>query len=107
MTRNYAYSFAWNASAGIVSARLAAGAAETKDLPPEEIIQRFAAKEAEFAKARENYTYRQSRQDSGAYAERRGRRASTKWCPTSSFPPTGSGRKKWCARPMSTLQLIC
>ena len=39
---------------------LAATAAETKDLPPEEIIKRFAAKEAEFAKARENYTYRQS-----------------------------------------------
>ena len=37
-----------------------ANAAETKDLPPEEIIRRFAAKEAEFAKARENYTYRQS-----------------------------------------------
>ena len=34
--------------------------AETKDLPPEEIIRRFSAKEAEFAKARENYTYRQS-----------------------------------------------
>jgi len=39
---------------------LAAKAAETKDLAPEEIIKRFAAKEAEFAKARENYTYRQS-----------------------------------------------
>jgi hypothetical protein len=30
------------------------------DLPPEEIIQKFAAKEAEFRKARENYTYKQS-----------------------------------------------
>src|SRR5437867_2793237 len=30
------------------------------DLPPEEIIRKFAAKEAEFAKARENYTYRQT-----------------------------------------------
>src|SRR6267154_4851090 len=30
------------------------------DLPPEEIIKKFAAKEAEFRKARENYTYRQS-----------------------------------------------
>jgi len=38
----------------------AAIAAETKDLPPEEIIRKFAAKEAEFAKARENYTYRQT-----------------------------------------------
>src|SRR5258705_5725430 len=34
--------------------------ADDKDLPPEEIIRRFAAKEAEFAKARENYTYRQT-----------------------------------------------
>jgi hypothetical protein len=30
------------------------------DVAPEEIIRRFAAKEAEFAKARENYTYRQT-----------------------------------------------
>ncbi|MES1261028.1 MAG: hypothetical protein ABUS49_04760 [Acidobacteriota bacterium] len=30
------------------------------DLSPDEIIRRFAAKEAEFRKARENYTYRQS-----------------------------------------------
>ena len=37
----------------------AAAAEEPKDLPPDVIIQRFAAKEAEFAKARENYTYRQ------------------------------------------------
>lgn len=30
------------------------------DLPPEEVIQKFAAKEAQFRKAREDYTYRQS-----------------------------------------------
>jgi hypothetical protein len=30
-----------------------------KDVTPEEIIKRFAAKEAEFAKARDQYTYRQ------------------------------------------------
>src|SRR5579864_500901 len=30
-----------------------------KDTTPDEIIKRFAAKETEFAKARENYTYRQ------------------------------------------------
>jgi hypothetical protein len=33
---------------------------EPKDVQPEEIIKKFAAKEAEFAKARENYTYKQS-----------------------------------------------
>jgi hypothetical protein len=30
------------------------------DLAPDQVIQKFAAKEAEFRKARENYTYRQS-----------------------------------------------
>jgi hypothetical protein len=30
------------------------------DLAPQEVIQKFAAKEAEFRKARENYTYKQS-----------------------------------------------
>src|SRR5712692_1148397 len=45
---------------GLCLCGLAARAAETKDMPPEEIIRKFAAKEAEFAKARENYTYRQS-----------------------------------------------
>ncbi len=34
--------------------------APAADLPPEEIIQKFAAKEAQFRKAREDYTYRQS-----------------------------------------------
>jgi outer membrane lipoprotein-sorting protein len=34
--------------------------AAAADLAPEEIIQKFAAKEAAFRKARENYTYRQS-----------------------------------------------
>src|SRR5438045_4297708 len=33
---------------------------EPKDIQPEEVIKKFAAKEAEFAKARENYTYRQN-----------------------------------------------
>src|ERR1700757_5538806 len=33
--------------------------APPKDATPEEIIQRFAAKETEFAKARDQYTYRQ------------------------------------------------
>ncbi len=38
-----------------------AWAGETaKDVNPDEIIKKFAAKEAEFARARENYTYRQT-----------------------------------------------
>jgi hypothetical protein len=46
----------------IVCCVLASGAAAAiaADLPPSEVIQKFAAKEAEFRKARENYTYRQS-----------------------------------------------
>ncbi|MBK9167942.1 MAG: hypothetical protein IPM24_10805 [Bryobacterales bacterium] len=35
-------------------------ASEPKEIDPEEIIAKFAAKEAEFARARENYTYRQT-----------------------------------------------
>ena len=38
----------------------AAASALAADLAPDEIIQKFAAKEAEFRKARENYTYKQS-----------------------------------------------
>src|SRR5580693_1671695 len=34
--------------------------AAAADLAPEVVIRKFAAKEAEFRKARENYTYRQS-----------------------------------------------
>src|SRR3989442_13646013 len=45
---------------GLLVPALCLWGAETKDVPPEEIIRKFAAKEAEFAKARENYTYRQS-----------------------------------------------
>jgi hypothetical protein len=37
-----------------------AASAFPADLPPEQVIQKFAAKESEFRKARENYTYRQS-----------------------------------------------
>ena len=44
----------------ILLSGVAAWAEQPKDLPPEEIIRKFAAKEAEFSKARENYTYRQS-----------------------------------------------
>src|SRR5438874_11915721 len=39
---------------------IAAGAALGAEPSPDEIIQKFAAKEAEFRKARESYTYKQS-----------------------------------------------
>ena len=47
----------------LLTALSAAGWASGPDLTPaeaQEVIRKFAAKEAEFAKARENYTYRQS-----------------------------------------------
>jgi hypothetical protein len=49
----------------VLSATLAvltvpAWAADAKDANPDEIIQKFAAKEAEFSRARENYVYRQT-----------------------------------------------
>ena len=47
-------------SAGLLVSGFAARADEATDPNPEEIIQKFAAKEAEFAKARERYTYRQT-----------------------------------------------
>jgi hypothetical protein len=47
------------ASLALLSAPVRAEEVKT-DPNPEEIIQKFAAKEAEFAKARENYTYRQT-----------------------------------------------
>ncbi len=53
MRKNLALSFAALALAGATPILAA-------DLPPEEVIQKFAAKEAEFRKAREAYTYKQS-----------------------------------------------
>ncbi len=47
-------------SALVATLAAAAPPLPAADPPPDEIIQKFAAKEAEFRKARENYTYRQS-----------------------------------------------
>ena len=44
----------------LMAAAASNGAEAGKDPDPQTIIQRFAAKEAEFAKAREAYTYRQT-----------------------------------------------
>src|SRR5215813_1544993 len=45
---------------GVVLAAVAAPGWSAGDVPVDEIIRKFAAKEAEFAQARSNYTYRQS-----------------------------------------------
>jgi hypothetical protein len=84
---------------------LAATAAETKDLAPEEIIKRFAAKEAEFAKARENYTYRQSLKiqeltPSGAV------QGQHEMVSDIIFSPEGKRTEKVVRAPVSTLHLL-
>ena len=79
--------------------------AETEGRQSDEIIQKFAAKEAEFAKARENYTYRQSREDSGTRRRaERYRRQVGDGRPTSFSRPTASAPRKWCAPRCRTLQ---
>jgi len=63
----------------------------------DDIVQKFAAKEAQFAKAREVYTYRQTARiqeldDSGAITGR------WKPSPTSYSAPKASARNTWSAR---------
>ena len=72
---------------------------------PDEIIQKFAAKEAEFAKARENYTYRQTVKiqeldEPAPYA------ASTEMVEDIIFSPEGKRTEKVVRAPVSTLQAI-
>jgi hypothetical protein len=53
-------SFVFSAVIAALALPVWAADADTKDVNPQEIIQKFAAKEAEFREARNNYTYRQS-----------------------------------------------
>jgi hypothetical protein len=90
---------------GLFLIGLPAGAAETKDLPPDEVIRRFAAKEAEFAKARENYTYRQSLKiqelsPSGAV------QGQHEMVSDIIFSPEGKRTEKVVRAPVSTLHLL-
>ena len=55
-----AASIAVLATAGLARAQKPSVAATAPSIPVEEIIQKFAAKETEFARARDNYTYRQT-----------------------------------------------
>jgi hypothetical protein len=80
--------------------------ADTKDVNPDEIIHKFAAKEAEFSQARNNYTYRQSVKiqelDSGGNA------TAGKWEEVSDiiFSPEGRRAEKVRYAPVTTLQRI-
>jgi hypothetical protein len=81
-------------------------AADAPKVNPDEIIQKFAAKEAEFAQARNNYTYRQSVKiqelDAG------GNPTAGKWEEVSDiiFSPEGKRAEKVVYAPVTTLQRI-
>ena len=80
------------------AALLAADSQDLTQAQADDVIQKFAAKEAAFARARENYAYRQTaRIQTSTRAEIRpdgGSRSRT-----SSFQRTGSVRSAWCALP--------
>ncbi len=94
----------------LVAAAAPVWAADTKapsagDVDPEQIIQRFAAKEAEFARARENYTYRQTVKiqeldDSGAVLGR------YEIVEDIIFSPDGKRTEKVVRAPVSTLSRL-
>jgi hypothetical protein len=81
-------------------------AADTDKVNADDIIQKFAAKEAEFQQARNNYTYRQSvkiqEMDAG------GNPTSGKWEEVSDiiFSPEGKRAEKVRYAPVATLQRI-
>ena len=71
-----------------------AGCPRGRTFRPEEIIQKFAAKEAEFRKARENYTYRQSVKMEELDGERQPSRASGKIVSDIIFGPNKQREEK-------------
>jgi hypothetical protein len=75
----------------------------TTEANPEEIIQKFAAKEAEFAKARGNYTYRQTVriQELDSAGSVRGRHEMVS---DIIFTPSGTRTERVVHAPVSTLQ---
>ena len=79
---------------------------ETPPLPPDEIIQKFAAKEAEFRKARDKYTYRQTVKME--VLEQDGRRTGEEYFVLSDilFDDRGRRLEKVLKAPPSTLQRI-
>ena len=71
---------------------------------PEEIIKKFAAKEAEFAEARSNYTYRQTVKTAGTRPRRSRPAASGNWWRTLSFHPTANAPRKVTYAPVVSLR---
>jgi hypothetical protein len=79
---------------------------EQPPIPPEEIIRKFAAKEENFRKARDNYTYRQSARLDVLTVD--GRRTGQQWMQVSDVLFDNRGRRveKVIRAPVSTLQDI-
>jgi len=92
-------------SAAVAAVCLPVFAADAK-INPDEIIQKFAAKEAEFREARNNYTYRQSVKIQLLDAS--GNLTNEKWEEVSDimFSPEGKRTEKVVYAPVSTLQRI-
>ncbi len=84
----------------------AAATAIAADLPPDQVIQKFAAKEAEFRKARENYTYTQSVKVEEL--DPSGSRVQGKWEEVEdvTFGPNKQRLEKVTYAPMITLQFL-
>ena len=85
---------------------LPAFSADNGTLNPEEIIRKFSAKETEFQRARENYTYRQSVKV--VELEPDGTPTSFKWEVVSDivFGPDGKRTEHIVRAPMKTLRLL-
>jgi hypothetical protein len=88
------------------SAALLAPAFSAEKVNPDEIIHKFAAKEAEFREARNNYTYRQSVKIQ--LLDGSGNPTREKWEEVSDimFSPEGKRTEKVVYAPVSTLQRI-
>src|ERR1044071_6631454 len=92
-------------AAGLAAVCLHGWAAEG-DIKPDEIIQRFAAKELEFAQARNNYTYRQSLKFEEL--DPSGNSTGRKWELVEDiiFTPEGKRMEKVVYAPVQTLSLL-
>jgi hypothetical protein len=79
---------------------------EQPPIPPEEIIRKFASKEEEFKKARDNYTYRQTARTEVLTAD--GRKTGQQWLQVSDILFDNRGRRveKVLRAPVSTLHDI-
>jgi hypothetical protein len=92
--------------AALAAATLPAWTADTDNVNPQAIIEKFAAKELQFSEARNNYTYRQSVKLE--ILDPSGNPTGEKWEIVSDiiFSPEGKRTEKVVYAPVSTLQQI-